>query len=156
MSWKQTAVVAGLAIALVCVSGCRQAKEAKLAGPPGPGQHHGLEDGRVFRVYIYADPDNPGKCLADWPVGTLWRNKHQTVLWISDDGGQYTVDFTQGHHPAPSTPFQDATFDVESNGVTPSKSLQPGASGYYDFAIRSGGGNGSICKDTSDPGYYVK
>jgi hypothetical protein len=112
----------------------------------------------VFEVSIYADPDpnNPGKCLADWPVGTLWQGKHQTVLWISDDGGQYTVDFTQGHH-SPRSPFHNgSTFEVLSNGKKASGDLEGGASGYYDFAIRSGGINGSICKDPSDPGYYVR
>jgi hypothetical protein len=154
MSLKQKSVLTGLAIALSSISACRQ---ANLVGTPGPGQHHGQEDKRVFRVYIYADPSKPGKCLADWPVGTLWQGKHQTVLWVSDDGGEYTVDFTQGHHsPPPLSPFPDATFNVSSNGVKPSGGLQPGASGYYDFAIRSGGINGANCKETSDPGYYVR
>jgi len=154
MSLKQKAVLAGLTIALSSISGCRQANLI-----PGQGQHHGQEDKRVFEVYIYADPGNAGKCLADWPVGTLWQGKHQTVLWISDDGGQYTVDFTQGHH-APQSPFQNgSTFDVPGSGKKASGDLIGGASpasGYYDFAIRSGGINGSICKDPSDPGYYVK
>jgi len=151
MNGKQKAVLAGLAIAVVSISACRQ---PKLAG--GPGQHYGRKDPRVFEVYIYADPYNTGKCLADWPVGTLWQGKHQTVLWISDDGGEYTVDFTQGHHSAPQSPFHDATFDVPGNRQKASGDLQGGASGYYDFAIRSGGAGGSICKDPSDPGYYIK
>lgn len=154
MSWKQKAVLAGLAIALVSISACRK-KEEKLMAEPGPGQHHGQEDNRVFRVYIYADHDNPGKCYADWPVGTLWKSKHQRVLWVSDDDGEYTVDFTQGHHPAPKSPFSNDTFTVPSKGVKPSGDLQVDASGYYDFAIRFGGTNGSICKETIDPGYYV-
>jgi len=151
MSLRQKAVLAGLAIALVSISACQH---TKLAGGSGPG--YGQKPLRVFEVYIYADPNNPGKCLADWPVGTLWQGKHHTVLWISDDGGQYTIDFTQGHH-SPQSPFHNgSTFDVPSNGKKASGELEGGATGYYDFAIRLGGINGSICKDPSDPGYYVK
>jgi hypothetical protein len=154
MTLKQKAVLTGVAVSLISISGCRQAELRE----PGPGHHHGQEDKRVFRVYIYADPNNPGKCSVDWPVGTLWQGKHQTVLWVSDDGGEYTVDFTQGHHsPSPLSPFSSATtFTVSSSGVKPSGDLGPGASGYYDFAIRLGGANGTNCKETTDPGYYVK
>jgi hypothetical protein len=108
----------------------------------------------VFEVYIYADPSNPGKCLADWPVGTLWQGKHQTVVWFSDDGGEYTVDFTKGTHAAPKSPFKSGTFTVPKNGKNDSGDLTAGASGYYDFAILDASGN--TCKDRGDPGYYVK
>lgn len=153
MSWKQKAVLAGLAVTLVSSCACHH---ARLMGQgPGPGQGYGEQDSRVFEVYIYADPSNPGKCLADWPVGTLWQTKHQKVLWISDDGGEYIVDFKQGHHSPSKSPFQDDTFDVPKKGKKASGDLQSGASGYYDFAIRIPGATGN-CKETTDPGYYVK
>jgi hypothetical protein len=148
---RQSALLA-LGIAFVFMSACQK---SFLTGP-GPGHHYGQQDSRVFEVYIYADPNNPGKCLLDWPVGTLWLNKHQTVTWYSDDGSEYTIDFTQGTHAAPKSPFQNGTFTVQSGGKKSSGALQPGASGYYDFAIHAGDANAPICKDTSDPGYYVK
>jgi hypothetical protein len=123
---------------------------------PGPGHHYGQQDKRVFEVYIYADPNNSGQCLEDWPVGTLWQGKHQTVTWFSDDGGQYTVDFNKGSHTGTKTPFQSDTFTVSSNGAQSSGDLQAGATGYYDYAIHAGDANGPICKDVKDPGWYVK
>jgi hypothetical protein len=149
MNWKQEAVLAGLAMALVCSSACRQ---MKLGQGPGAGHKYGQQDNREFQVYIYTDPNDSTKCLADWPVGTLWRTHHQTVTWFSDDGGIYTVDFTKGSH-TPKSPFQSDTFTVQSNGKQASGNLQPNASGYYDFAILDA--NGKICKDAKDPGYYV-
>jgi hypothetical protein len=151
MSWRQTAVLAGLASTLVLISGCPKAKF--MGRGPGAGHHYGQADPRVFEVYIYTDTSNPGKCLADWPVGTLWQGRHQTVEWFSDDGGKYTVDFTKGTH-APRSPFQNDTFTAPSNGKQDSGDLTAGASGYYDFAILDASGN--VCKDPGDPGYYVK
>ena len=110
----------------------------------------------MFEVYVYADPNNPGKCLLDWSVGTLWQSKHQTVTWFSDDGSEYTVDFTKGNHAAPKSPFQSDAFTVVGGGKQSSGALQQGASGYYDFAVHAGDANAPICKDPSDPGYYVK
>ena len=154
MNWKQISVLTGLAIALLCISSCKS--RPALGKGPGAGHHYGRQDPRVFEVYLYADPNDSSKCLADWPVGTLWQGRRQTVEWFSDDGGEYTVDFNLGHHAGSKSPFADATFDVASNGSTPSKELAQGASGYYDFAIRSGGSTGKVCKDTSDPGYLIK
>jgi hypothetical protein len=156
MNGRQISILAGLAMALLCISACKSKILPGVGKGPGPGHHFGRQDPRVFEVYIYADPTDPSnKCLADWPVGTLWQGRHQTVEWFSDDGGEYTVDFNQGHHPGSKSPFAGTTFDVPSNGSIASK-LVPGASGYYDFAIRSGGANGNICKDPSDPGYLIK
>jgi hypothetical protein len=150
MSEMQKAVLATVAIALVFTAGCyRYAQKA-----PPPGHHYGQKDSREFEVYIYADPNNPSQCLLDWPVGTLWKNKHQTVTWFSDDGNQYTVDFTQGSHAPDKSPFQTDTFSVSASSYKKSGSLQPNANGYYDFAVLDSHGN--KCKDTSDPGYYVK
>ena len=149
MSWKQRAVLAGLAVALVSISACRQ---AKLVREPGPGQHHGKEDKRVFSIYVYTDPNYPDQCLVDWPGATLWKSAHQTVKWLSDDGGEYTVDFTLGHN---GSPFSQPTFHVPKNGVAPSGDIiQSGK--YYDYGVRSGDANGKICKPASDPGIYVK
>lgn len=156
MNWKQISVLTGLAIALLCISSCKSKAPALLGKGPGAGHHYGQQDPRVFEVYIYTDPSDQSKCLADWPVATLWQGKHQTVEWFSDDGGEYTVDFTQGHHSGTKSPFTDSTFDVPSNGKKSSQDLVQGASGYYDFAIRFGGANGNICKDPSDPGYHIR
>jgi hypothetical protein len=149
MILKQHAVLAGLAIALVSLSACRSA----LVQEP-PGQHYGKRDQRVFWIYVYADPDpaHPGKCLVDWPAATLWKTAHQTVKWVSDDGGEYTVDFTLGHN---QSPFSQPTFLVKSNGVTSSGDLTQSGK-YYDYGIRAG--DGKICKPASDPdpGLYVK
>ena len=153
MNGRQVSVLTGLALALLCISACKSKISPGLGKGPGAGHHYGRQDPRVFEVYIYADPGNPGQCLADWPVGTLWQGRHQTVKWFSDDGGEYTVDFTQGQH---GSPFSNTTFDVPSNGSTVSNDLVTSASGYYDFAIRSGGVNGNICKHPNDPGYIIR
>jgi hypothetical protein len=150
MNWKQRAVLAGLAMALICSSACRK-QEFRGQGP-GAGHKYGLQDKRDFEVYIYTDPRDSTKCLADWPVGSLWRRHHQTVTWFSDDGETYTVDFTQGTH-SPKSPFHSDTFTVQSNGKQASGDLLPNASGYYDFAILNA--SGKTCKDVKDPGYYV-
>jgi hypothetical protein len=155
MNRRQTLVLVGLAIALLCISSCKSKPRAGLGKGPGAGHHYGRQDPRLFEVYIYTDPNDPSKCLADWPVGTLWQGRHQTVEWFSDDGGDYTVDFNQGHHAGSKSPFSEATFYVPSNGSISSKELVQAASGYYDFAIRFGA-NGNICKDPSDPGYHIK
>ena len=151
MSQKQAAVLAGLAIAVVSISACQ--KKQVIFPWPGPGQNYGQSPGRDFRVYIYTDPQNPSSCLADWSVGTLWKSKQQTVTWISDDGNEYTVDFTKGQN---GSPFSQSTFDIPGSHEKSSGSLNSTASGYYDFMIHTGSVNGPACKDPKDPGYYVK
>jgi hypothetical protein len=148
MNRKKIAVLAGLAIALLCISSCKSKPATMFGKGPGAGHHYGQQDPRVFEVYIYADPQDSSKCLLDWPVGTIWQGRHQTVEWFSDDGGAYTVDFGS------NSPFTDTKFNVPSNGKVSSKALKPGASGYYTFAVFSGGSQ--PCKDASDPGYHVK
>jgi len=145
---KQNTVLNGLIIALVFVSGCGH----KALLEPGPGTNHGQEDKRSFRIYIYADPNQPGQCLVDWPQATLWRSKHHTATWVSDDGAAYTVDFTLGgpnHH----SPFSQDTFSVKANSEVPSGDLTKGP-GYYDYGIKAA--NNQVCKPSSDPGVYVK
>jgi hypothetical protein len=155
MKGTQNSVLIALGITLLFTSGCY--KKVLLEHGPGAGHHYGQQDQRVFEVYIYADPNNPGTCLSDWPVGTLWRNKHHTVTWFSDDGAEYTIDFGQGSHAPDKSPFQNgATFTVPGGAQQSSGALQPNATGYYDFAIRAGDANGPVCKQPSDPGYYVK
>ncbi len=63
MILKQHAVLAGLAIALVSLSAGRS---PHVTYPP-PGQNHGREDKREFRIYIYVyvDPDHPDQCFVD-------------------------------------------------------------------------------------------
>jgi len=151
MNEMRKAVLAAVGMVLVFTSGC----ENKFTGRgPGAGHHYGQKDSRVFEVYIYADPNNPSQCLVDWPVGTLWKNKHHTVTWFSDDGNQYTVDFKKGNHLPDKSPFQTDTFTVLAGGSQKSGALQPNATGYYDFAVLDSQNN--KCKDPSDPGYYVK
>jgi hypothetical protein len=152
MKGTQNAVLITLGFALLFTSGCH--KKVLLEHGPGAGHHYGQQNNRVFEVYIYTD--NQGSCSADWPVGTLWKNKNHTVTWFSDDGAEYTIDFNQGSHTPDKSPFQSATFTVTGGGQQPSGQLQSNASGYYDFAIRAGNANGPICKQPSDPGYYVK
>ena len=154
MKWTQNVVLVTLGFTLLFTSGCY--KKILLEHGPGPGHGFGQKDQRNFEVYIYADPGNQGSCLADWPVGTLWKNKHHTVTWFSDDGAEYTIDFNQGSHAPDKSPFQSATFTVTGGGQQPSGQLQPSATGYYDFAIHAGNANGPICKQPNDPGYYVK
>jgi hypothetical protein len=150
MRLKQHAVLAGLAIALVSLSACRTG----YVKEPPPGQHHGKEDKRVFSIYLYVDPAHPDQCFIDWPVATLWKTANQTVNWVSDDGGEYTVDFTLGHN---QSPFSQLTFHVLNNGVTPSGDLTQSGK-YYDYGIRAGDATGKICKPSKDPdpGLYVK
>lgn len=141
--------LAGLAIALVSLSACRQVRVAA----PGPGSHYGQQQDRVFDVYIYTDPAHPQQCYADAAAVTIWKSKNQMVHWISDDGNAYLVDFTLGQH---GSPFGQTTFPVQANGVTPSGASQ-GSSGYYDYGIRAGTApNSPICKPANDPGVYVK
>jgi hypothetical protein len=150
MSVKQNAALTGLIVVLIFVSGCKQ----RFVDEPGPGKKHGQEDKRSFRIYIYADPTSTtGGCLVDWPQAILWKTKHQTAIWISDDGAKYTVDFSLGANNGPFT--GGPTFAVPANGdtgdLTPTS--QPG---YYSYGIRDA--NGNKCKDASnpDPGVYVK
>jgi|SRR6516164_4907004 hypothetical protein len=146
---KQNTVLNGLIIALVVVSGCGH----KALLEPGPGTNHGQEDKRSFRIYIYADPTQPGKCLVDVPQVILWKSKQHTATWVSDDGAAYTVDFTVGtnHH----SPFSQDTFSVPANKEVASGDLTKGP-GYYDYGIRAA--NNQVCKPSSDPdpGVYVK
>lgn len=155
MKGTQNSVLIALGITLLFTSGCY--KRVLLEHGPGAGHHYGQQDQRVFEVYIYADPGNPGYCLADWPVGTLWKDKHQTVTWFSDDGLEYTVDFTKGKHASPFP--KGTTFTVTGAKEQSSGPLDGNANGYYDFAIYAGHDTGPSvkpCKDPSDPGYYVK
>jgi hypothetical protein len=147
MTFTQRTVLAGLALPLILLSACR---EAKLVGPP-PGHLYGQEQGRKFGVYIYTDS---GQCYADSNAVTIWKSKNQTVQWISDDGKSYLVDFTLGQR---GSPFGQTTFAVQTNGVTPSGHANPQSSDYYDYGIRAGTAPDSpICKKASDPGVYVK
>jgi hypothetical protein len=112
---------------------------------------------REFRIYIYADPAHTGQCLVDWPVATLWKSARQTVTWVSDDGGEYTVDFNMGL--VRQSPFSKPTFNVPKNGEKPSGYLTDLAQSdkYYDYGIKDE--NGTPCKKAStdpDPGLYVK
>ena len=151
MNKKRNCFLAAIGLVLVFASACHHDLTGK---GPGAGHHFGLQDKRPFEVYIYTDPNNPSQCLLDWPVATLWKNKHHTVTWFSDDGKQYTVDFTKGTHSPDKSPFQSDTFGVPGGGSTKSGPLQPNAYGYYDFAVLDAQNN--KCKDASDPGYYVK
>ena len=152
MSQKQAAVLAGLAIAEVSISAC-QKKEMILAG----GQNYGRSPAHKFRVYIYSDGQYPNACFADLAVATLWKNQQQTVTWVSDDGYEYTVDFSAGQHGSPFSQTSP-TFDIPADKETKSGSLNVNASGYYDFLIRAGSASGPPCKKPTDPdpGYYVK
>jgi hypothetical protein len=143
-------ILAGLALTFLCVSGCRQ------VGVVPPGHNHGRQSQRVFDVYIYTDPDHPDKCYADIDVATLWWNLNQTVTWNSDDGKDYTVDFSQGQF---GSPFARTSFPVPSNASAPSGPLKANSGGYYNFAILAGIGNGArVCKKPTepDPGLIVK
>jgi hypothetical protein len=143
---KRNAVHAAVFVTLLFAVACRQ---GALKEPP-PGQHHGKDNNRVFSVYIYTpDQAHPDQCLADWPVATLWKDLHQTVDWVSDDGGEYTVDFSGPNH----SPFTGTKFHVRANDHKASGDLiQSGK--YYEYAIENA--NGKVCKDPSDPGLYVK
>jgi hypothetical protein len=151
MTLKQKTLLAILALAIVSLPACTRG-----AAPPGAGQGVGKQDQREFLVYIYSDPAYPGQCFADWPQATLWKVKHQTMKWISDDGKDYFVDFNLGHN---GSPFAQATFPVPANGVQPSGDLSPNSQKgtYYDYGIRAGtDAKAPICKPASDPGLYVK
>jgi hypothetical protein len=164
MSVKQNTALTGLIVALVFVSGCGP---SKLLPEPGPGQNHGLQDRREFRIYIYADPTQQGQCLVDWPEVTLWRNHKHKVKWVSDDRKAYTVDFNpdQSSNPPPpqgqgrGNPFNGGSngkFDVPANGEKSSDDLISTSQGYYPYWIKDA--NGTVCKKASDPdpGVYVK
>jgi len=146
MSIKNTAL-AGFIVALVLVSGCDH-KGARVE--PGPGHKHGVDPDRSFRIYIYGDPTQPGQCLVDLPQATLWKNKHHTAKWVSDDGAAYTVDFTLGN----GSPFSQTTFLVPANGEVSSGQLAQTSSGYYAYGVKDA--NNTTCKPSSDPGVYVK
>ena len=153
MTHKKKALLASLILAVVSLQACTRG-----AAPAGPGLGVGKQDQREFLVYIYSDPAYPGQCFADWPQATLWKDKHQTMKWISDDGNAYVVDFSLGKY---GSPFADPspTFLVPANGVKPSGDLNPNSvSGqYYDYGIRLGSdAKAPICKPASDPGLYVK
>ena len=150
MSSSAKLVLAGLALTLLFIPGCRR------AGVVPPGPNHGRQPQRVFDVYIYTDPDHPDKCYADLDVATLWWNQNQTVTWYSDDNKDYTVDFRQGQY---GSPFTRVTFPVPANAPAPSGPLKANSGGYYNFAILAGiGNNAHLCKKPTepDPGYIVK
>lgn len=153
MTLKKKTLLGSLALAIVSLPACTRG-----AAPAGPGQGVGQRDQRVFYVSIYTDPAHPDQCFADWPQATLWKDKHQTVQWISDDGKDYVVDFSLGKY---GSPFADPspTFPVSANGVKASGDLsQSSLKGtYYDYGIRAGtNAKAPICKPASDPGLYVK
>jgi hypothetical protein len=145
MSIKQNTLT-GLIIVLVFVAGCGPSALKE----PGPGNRYGQKDARSFRIYIYADPTQPGQCLVDWPQATLWKSKHHTATWVSDDGAGYTVDFKLGKN---GSPFSKDTFPVPAGGKVSSGDLTKGPA-YYDYGIEDA--NNSVCKPSSDPGVYVK
>jgi hypothetical protein len=121
---------------------------------PTPGQHYGIKDDRSYEVYIYANPNNPGQCLVDLDVATLWKIHNQTATWISDDGGDYFVDFGAGQHGSPFA--GGATFPVSQNTNGYSGKIT-GPPGYYNYAIYLGKQKGTTpCKPADDPGFYVK
>ena len=153
MTLKQKTLLGILALAILSLPACTRG-----TAPPGPGQGVGQQDNRVFYISLYTDPANPKQCFADLSVVTLWKIKHHKVQWISDDGKDYFVDFTQpeAHH---GSPFADTTFKVPANGVKDSGDLsQSSVSGpYYDYAIHLGTDiNAPVCKKADDPGLYVK
>jgi hypothetical protein len=153
MSTKQNTALTGLITALVFVSGCGP---SKLQNEPGPGHNHGQENNRSFRIYIYHDQTQPGhQCLVDWPQAILWKNKHHTATWVSDDDAEYKVDFNLGSRGSPFSGGSGGIFDVPSHGEGHSGDLLATSHDYYDYGIRDANG---ICKKASgpDPGVYVK
>ena len=149
MTHKKKALLASLILAVVSLPACTH----KVAT-----QRLGLRENRVFRVHLYTDPANSKQCAADLSAVTLWKNKHHTVLWVSDDGNDYVVDFTQpeAHN---GSPFADTTFKGPANGVKPSGDLSANSQSgqYYDYAIHAGTDiNAPVCKKADDPGLYVK
>jgi hypothetical protein len=152
MTLKKKTLLASLTLAIVFLPAC-----TRRAPPPGPGQGVGQQDQRVFSISLYTDPAHPDQCYADWPQATLWKDNHQTVKWISDDGKDYVVDFSLGKY---GSPFADPSpkFPVPANGVKASGDLsQSSLKGrYYDYGIWAGTNNKVPCKPASDPGLYVK
>ena len=147
MSIKQSTVLTGLIVVLIFISSCGPRRLVE----PGPGTKYGLKNSREFRIYIYADPNQAGQCLVDWPQATLLKGQNQTATWVSDDGAAYTVDFSNlGHH---NSPFSQGTFPVPAGGEVSSGHIT-GTPGYYDYGIK--GANNQICKPSSDPGVYVR
>ena len=149
MTLKQKTLLGILALAFASLPACTH----KIAT-----QRLGLREDRVFKVRLYTDPASSKQCAADLSAVTLWKNKHHTVLWISDDGKDYVVDFTQpeAHH---GSPFADTAFKVPANGVKASGdlSLNSVSGQYYDYAIHAGTDiNAPVCKTSDDPGLYVK
>lgn len=144
MSIKQKTALSGLNIALAFVFGCGPTGRVS---EPGPGKHHGREDNRSFRIYIYADPTRTDQCLVDWPQATLWKDKNHTAKWVSDDGAAYIVDFTLGKN---GSPFSQKTFPVPAGDEVPSGQLNQTSSGYYGYGIK--GANNKVCRPSSEPG----
>ena len=112
----------------------------------------------MFSVHLYTDPANPNQCFADLSAVTLWKNKHHKVQWISDDGKDYLVDFSQpqAHY---GSPFADSTFPVPADKAKDSGNLSASSQSgkYYDYAIHAGTDiNAPVCKKADDPGLYVK
>jgi hypothetical protein len=92
--------------------------------------------------------------LVDWTGAALWKNKHHTVTWVSDDGAAYTVDFNLGSNGSPFS--AGPVFAVPAGGETSSGALSPTSQGYYNYGIKDA--NGQMCKNASnpDPGVYVR
>jgi len=143
--------LATVASLVILLSAC--GPSSRSTPPSGHGHHYGQQQGREFLVYIYVDPSNTSQCYADFSQTTLWSAKGQTLRWISDDDGDYLIDFNPGQN---GSPFGQSTFPVTKSNDA--KSGNPTQSGkYYDYAIRKGtGANDPICKQPSDPGVYVK
>lgn len=176
MSLSAKLVLAGLAVCLIAASSCtrrgtpsqqkEEIGEKHLLyygqGPRG-GNHYGQAD-RTFDIYIYSD--SSGKCYADLDIVTLWNKNnngqtvHQNVMWVSDDGLEYTVDFRPdpNYKPKRGSPFKhaDAWFTVPGGDSIPSGDLNPQSTGYYAFAILRGHDlSAKPCRDASDPGLHV-
>lgn len=159
---KNKFLVVALASLFVLLSGCLRTSSDLT--PPPPGHNYGKQSGREFRVYVYQDPPNSGQCLVDTNVATLWATPApgQTVEWLSDDGGDYFVDFCVPTRPSapctPSTPFVSSGFWVPSNGDVSSGGIQGGAAAaYYPYQIHLGRTKDSpLCKTADDPGFYIK
>src|SRR5579872_3685496 len=177
MNFSGKLILAGLAVSLLALPACEHHDRHRrpgggkgLAGGcgglacgqgPGAGHKYGRMD-RTFEVYIYTVPLDSSKCDADVDIATLWKQKNghpkQTITWFSDDGKDYVVDFSKGHNGSPfaltSIPVPGAP---PGNTGASSGDLNSGSSGYYDFAILAGKDHSApVCKQPSDPGYYVK
>lgn len=151
-------VLAALTVLFVLVRGCDRGKPRALDQPgsgPGRGHHYGQQKDRAFAIYIYTDTD--GYCYVDTPGVILWKAQTQTVQWISDDSNDYLVDFTRGHN---GSPFSKTTFPVPGNvDLTPSGALNSKSPGYYDYVVWAGLNpkpTDKPCKETTDPGVYIK